>query len=275
MPKNLPKLGIIAGRGNLPKLIIKECEKRNRDFVVITIHGFAKAEDYKKYTHKVIRLGRVGEALKFFHDNGVKELVMTGGIKKPSLSSVKPDAVGAKMIAKLMKAKIFGDNNIFTTVIKFMESKGLKVIGVKDILKSIIAKKGVIGGVKIKDKEFKKDIKLGKDVLRATSKFDIGQSIAAQQNMIIGVECIGGTDELIERCGELKYKTGRKPVLIKFRKAGQSDRADLPTIGLQTVKNVKKAGFGGIAVEAGGVILLDKDKMIDYANKNKLFIVGI
>jgi len=273
--KNLPTLGIVAGRGHLPKLIINECKRQKRDFVVIVMHSFAKLEDYKKYKHEVIRIGQVGKALKFLRGHGVKEIVMTGGITKPSLASVKPDAVGAKLLARLLKTKIFGDNNVFKTVIAFMESQGLKVIGVKSILQSIIAKKGIIGSVKIKDKEFRQDIRLGQDVLRATSKFDIGQALVVQQRMIIGIECIGGTDELIVRCGELKYKVGRKPVLVKFRKAGQSDRADLPTIGLETVKNAVKAGFGGVAVEAGGVILLDKEQMIDYANKNKIFIVGI
>jgi DUF1009 family protein len=273
--KKLSTLGIVAGRGHLPKLIIDKCKRQKRDFVVIVMHSFAKLEDYKKYKHEVIRIGQVGKALKFLRGHGVKEIVMTGGITKPSLASVKPDSTGAKLLAKLMKTKIFGDNNVFKTVIGFMESQGLKVVGVKDILKGIIAKKGVIGGVKIRDKEFKQDIKLGQDVLRATSKFDIGQALVVQQRMVIGVECIGGTDELITRCGELKYKAGRKPVLIKFRKAGQSERADLPTIGLETIKNAVKSGFAGVAVEAGGVILLDKEQMIDYTNKHKLFIVGI
>jgi DUF1009 family protein len=273
--KKLPTLGIVAGRGHLPKLIIDECKRKNRDFVVIVMYSFAKLEDYKNFTHEVIRIGQVAKALKFLRSHGVKEMVMTGGITKPSLASVKPDATGAKLLAKLMKTKIFGDNNVFKTVIAFMESQGMRVIGVKDVLKDIVAKKGEIGSVKVRDKEFRQDIKLGQDVLRATSKFDIGQALVVQQRMVIGIECIGGTDELITRCGKLKYKAGRKPVLVKFRKAGQSDRADLPTIGLETIKNAVKAGFGGIAVEAEGVLLLDKKQMIEYANKNKIFIVGI
>ena len=118
------------------------------------------------------------------------------------------------------------------------------------------------------------DIAHGQRIARALGALDIGQAVVVQQGLVLGVEAIEGTDALIRRCAGLR-RDGPGGVLVKVEKPGQEQRADRPTIGPQTVTLAAEAGLSGIAVEAGATIVLDRDEVIDIADRAGLFVVGI
>jgi len=273
--KSFKKLGIIAGGGNLPLIIIEECKKNKIEPVCVLIDGFANIDDYKGINTKTVRMGFVGKTLKFFKENKVEEIVFAGGVKKPSLSSIRTDFKGLVLLKELLKNKLFGDNEVLDTVVKFLEKEGLSILKVDEVLLNNKIKKGYEKNMKGLDRKYSDDIQIGVDALKQMSSLDMGQSIVVQQGVVIGVECIEGTENLIKRCGKLKYKDGRLPVLVKMKKKEQTEKADIPVIGKDTIKQLKKAGFAGVAIEANNCLILNKEETLLLADKEGLFIVGV
>lgn len=267
-------LAIIAGNGDLPKLIIKDCEQKKKDFVVILVAGESNHEEYKKYNSHIIEIGFVSKALKILKENKVKDIVFAGGVKKPSFSAVKVDKKGAILLSKIVANKIFGDDNILTTITKFFAKEGFNIVGVDELINDIVVKKGVLTRTKPKKSDLE-NIEIGQNSLKTMSNLDIGQAIAIQQKQIIAIEAIEGTDELIKRCKKLAFTKGLKAILVKIKKENQNSKIDLPTIGVKTINNLIKSNFSGIAFKAGSTLVIDKKKVIDLADKNGLFVVSI
>ena len=134
---------------------------------------------------------------------------------------------------------------------------------------------GIAGNIEMPSNDYNDDINLGVRVLKQIGDLDIGQSIVIQNGVVMGIECIEGTQKLIERCGQLKYTTGRKPILVKIKKSKQTRKIDLPAIGEDTVTQVKQAGFAGIAIDSDNGLIINKEATIQSANRNKIFINGI
>ncbi|MDB2414777.1 UDP-2,3-diacylglucosamine diphosphatase LpxI [Rickettsiales bacterium] len=267
-------LGIIAGDGSLPDRLITGCMNLQRDVFVINIDTNKNPSDsLHKVPHITLGISSVGKAVKTLKERNIQEIIFAGSVKRPKLSSLRPDAGGIKLLTKISTAKLGGDNSLLSIVVKHFEDQGFKVVGVDDVLKDLLMPKGAIGNIE-PDEEMLNNIKFGKTAIKKIGELDIGQSIVVQQNIVLGVEAIEGTDALIKRCGGLQLE-GAKPVLVKMKKPTQDPRIDLPTIGLKTLRNCHEAGFAGIAVEAGGALVLDKEKMIEKANQMGLFIVGI
>ena len=124
----MKKLGIVIGNGILPLLVIKECKKRNIEPFCALVQDFANSDDYKEYNNITLPIGHVGEALDYFSKNEVKDIIFVGGVKKPSLKSLKVDEKGFTLLKKLLKEKIFGDNSTLEIVINFFEKEGFKII---------------------------------------------------------------------------------------------------------------------------------------------------
>jgi len=273
--ENIERIGIVAGNGNLPISVVAECEKRNINPFVVLLEDFARKEDYSASPNITISFGDVGKAISFFRRNGVKHIVFAGAVKKPDLKTIWPDLKGFFLLIKLLKCKIFGDDNILRTAIKFLEKEGFEIIPVDEILTNIKIQPGIAGKVQMPNQDYSIDINLGVKVLKQIGDLDIGQSVVVQNGIVIGIECIEGTQKLIERCGRLKYTTGRKPILVKIKKTKQTRKIDLPAIGGDTITQVKQAGFAGIAIDSDNGLIIDKDSTIKYADKNKIFINGI
>ena len=119
-----------------------------------------------------------------------------------------------------------------------------------------------------------KDIEIGKKILFAMSELDIGQGICVQEGQVLAVEAIEGTDKMLERVADLKC-VGKKPILIKMIKHHQDRDLDMPTIGINTIENLYKFGFAGCAVSVDGIIVLEREKVIQRANELGIFILGI
>lgn len=270
------KLGLIAGKGTLPKLIVSEIQKQGGQVFVVKLKDISDIEDYSTCVNETVYIGHAKKAFDFFKENGVKDIVFAGGMKKPSFASLTNlDSLSRELVGRMLKSKFLGDDKVLRTVVKFFEENGFSIVDVSDIIKYNMSSKGFLGSVNFPLKEYKDDIDLGKSILNRISSFDVGQSIVVQNGIVLGIEGLEGTDALLDRCGQLRYdQDSRNPVLIKIKKKTQTRKADLPTIGVQTIENLHKNNFSGLAIQAKSVIILDKEEVIKLADKYNIFIYG-
>jgi len=268
-----PKLGILAGAGELPSRVIAACRGAQRPFFVLAFEGSADPAAIEGAPHAWIRLGAAGEGLRILREQGVRELVMAGGVKRPSVLQLRPDWRTAKFFARI-GYRALGDDGLLKAVIHELEQvEGFHIVGLDSILGSTLAPAGPLGR-HLPDEQAQHDIARGFAIVRALGALDIGQAVVVQQGLVLGVEAIEGTDGLIQRCAGLK-REGLGGVLVKATKPGQERRADLPTIGPRTVAGAAAAGLRGIAVEAGSTILVDQSELVATADEAGLFIVGV
>ena len=256
----------------MPVEIIKHCNATGRALFVVGIEPFAQEEQLKEAPHSFARIGEAGKIIKAFKQNNVLEIVLAGGIKRPSFKEMIPDWEGMKIAAKLAVKKM-SDDSLFRAVMDEIESRGFKVVGIEEVVPEMMFAEGIYGKVKpsLEDMD---DIKRGITVAKALGAVDVGQAVVVQEGMVLAVEAIEGTDMMLSRAATVK-KEGKAPIMVKVLKPGQDLRVDLPAIGLQTIEQLKKYGMGGIAVEAGGILLIERDAVIQMANREGIFIVGV
>ncbi|MDA7705005.1 UDP-2,3-diacylglucosamine diphosphatase LpxI [Rickettsiales bacterium] len=265
---------IIAGKGDLPKMAIKKLQSEKKNFKLALIADQDYDDEIKNYPHQIFPFGHIGAFLQFTKEAKISKIVMVGAVKKPSLAALKFDKMGMILLSKILKQKLFGDDNLLSTIIDFFEKKGLKIIGIDEIIDDLLIEKGILGKIKA-DKNYLKDIEIGKNALQTTSDLDLGQSIIIQQKLIVAIEALEGTDELIKRSKKIQLEGGSKPILVKMKKKNQNKKVDLPAFGIKTVKNLVQNNFAGAALEAGSCLIINKKEVTEYANKNGIFILGV
>jgi UDP-2,3-diacylglucosamine hydrolase len=269
---NAPRLGIVAGGGGLPRRLVDACQATGREVFVLALEGAAEQATVAGVPHAWCRLGAAARGLALLRENNVTELVLAGGVRRPSLSMLRPDWRAAKLFARI-GYKALGDDGLLSAIVAEFEREGFGVIGADQLLTSGLAPEGALGSLH-PDEQALADIERGQRIARALGGLDIGQAVVVQQGLVLGVEAIEGTDALLRRCAELR-RQGPGGVLVKIEKPGQEQRADRPTIGPRTVALAAEAGLRGIAVEAEATIVLDRDQVVDAADRAGLFVVGI
>lgn len=270
----MDRFGLIAGSGNLPLMVVEHCKNKKIELFTVLIENFPNKNEYNGSNFIVAEFGQVGKIIKFFKKNKVKNIVFAGGVKKPSFSHIKFDFKGFMLLKNILKNKLLGDNTVLETIVAFLKKYDLEVIEIDSLLDNIKFKQG-LNTLTICNKEYFDDIKIGQDVLKKISEFDIGQSVVIQQKNIIGIECFEGTAALIKRCKDLKYDVGTKPILIKIKKSNQTRKIDLPSIGIDTIEQLHNSGFAGIAVDSSNCLVINITKVLDLAEKYSIFIYGI
>ena len=269
---DIKKIGMIAGSGNMPVEIIKHCKERGIEVFVIGLETFASEEQLKDTPHYFAKIAEAGKMIKAFKKNNIHHVVLAGGIKRPSFKELIPDWEGMKILARLAIKKM-SDDNLFRAVINEIENLGFKILGIEEVVPEMMFYEGVYGKVK-PTKEDMDDIERGFVVAKALGAVDVGQAVVVQEGMVLAVEAIEGTDMMLSRSASVK-KEGKAPIMVKVLKPKQDMRVDLPAIGLLTIEQLKKYGIGGIAVEAGGILLIEREAVIKMANDAGIFIIGI
>lgn len=267
-----PKIGIIAGGGPLPGKLVEACRKQGREVFVLALTGHADPDVVGSAPHAWVRMGKAGEGFRLLKENGCKEICMIGPVRRPSLADLRPDWRAARFFARV-GARALGDDGLLRAVIREIESEGFRVVGADSVLDDLLAPAGRLGALE-PDAQAQADIRRGVDVAHGIGVLDVGQSVVVQQGIVLGVEAVEGTDALLARCAGLG-RDGPGGVLVKLRKPQQEGRADLPTIGVETVEGAHRAGLRGIAVTAGGTIIVDRPAVIERADALGLFILGI
>ncbi len=261
---------IVAGTGILPGLIKESLPDAK-------VLGFV-SDKAEIETDITISLGEVGKLIAFARANGLNKLIFAGGLAKPDFSQIKADTEGTKLLAKIIAGKFLcfgkkgmGDDSILSKVMEFMESRGLEVVGVQDVVKDLVAPSGLIAGTE-PTPQMLEDIRLGMQAAHNLGKMDIGQAVVVEDGVVLATENVEGTADLIKRAGELKRSYGG--VLVKACKPQQDIRVDLPSIGENTILQITAAGLAGVAVETGKSLLLGKEAIISRANQCKVFVYG-
>lgn len=267
-----PKLGIIAGAGDLPVCLAQSCQERQLPYFVLALRGHADAGWLSQHPHAWVQLGSIGEVFSLLKKSDVREVVLAGAVRRPSFSDLELDWRGAKLLATL-SLKALGDDGLLRVVVAEFEKEGFRVIGAHDVLGSVMAPAGVLGDC-VPDEQAWRDIWRGIDVVRSLGKLDVGQGAVVQQGIVLAVEASEGTDAMLQRCVALK-KGGDGGVLVKLCKPSQDQRVDLPTLGPKTVQAAHIAGIRGIAFSSKTSILVDESLMVGTANSLGIFLVGL
>jgi DUF1009 family protein len=262
----------VAGGGELPALVIQACRESGRPFFVLALEGQADPAQIGDAPHFWCRIGAAAKGEKILRDNGTEEVVFVGKVRRPSLKELRPDWRALKVIVKAT-VRALGDDGLLRAVIREFEEGGARVVAPHEVVRDLLAAEGVYGKIQ-PDRQARIDIARGFAAAKAIGALDIGQAVVVQQGIVIGVEAIEGTDALIARAGSLQ-REGAGGVLVKVPKPRQERRIDLPTIGAETVEAAAKAGLRGIAVEAGGALIINRAKVAARADALGLFVVGM
>jgi hypothetical protein len=265
-------LGIFAGRGNLPKILIEQCKKEGRKFILFLLNSEDYLIDYSPFNPVFLSYGSVEEFLEILKNKNIQEMVFVGAVNKPNFSEIKVDKTGAILVAKILANKILGDDAVLRTVINFFEKRGVKILPINEILDCVISKKTVLSKIKPDENDLE-NIKIAEEAIKYFAKFDVGQSLVVSQKQIIAVEALEGTDNMIDRCKNLVCNYKENAILVKVKKPKQTKKADLPTIGIDTVENCYKAGIKGISVQAKSTLILEKEEVIKKIDQLQMFLV--
>lgn len=273
MQEQKRKIGIIAGGGQIPRMLIDACISKGFDYFVLPVIGNAE----QKYItadipHKWIRLGQAGTGFSEFKKHKVQDVIMIGTIKRPTFSDVVPDLKTTMFFAKIA-VKSLGDDGLLRAIASEIEAQGMQIRGVHEIMSDLLVKKGILTKIK-PDKKAIIDIKRGVEVATQLGKLDVGQACIIQQGLVLAVEGIEGTDALILRSKDY-HRKGDRGILVKLRKPNQDMRLDLPTIGLKTVENAIASGLRGIAIHTQNALFVDEKQAVELADKHGVFIIGI
>ena len=265
-------IGIIAGGGDLPARLVEACQAKGHPVFILALKGFARPEVVSRHPHAWIRLGEAGRGMALLRDHGIRDLVMIGPVRRPSLADLRPDLTTARFFARI-GLRALGDDGLLRAVIGLLEDEGFTVHGVHHFLEDVLAPLGQWGHIG-PDEQARSDIAHGVTLAQALGRLDVGQAVVVQQGWVLGVDAIEGTDALLARCATLA-RQGPGGVLVTMRKPQQEQRADLPTIGLHTVEAAHAAGLRGVAVQAGGTLVVDRAAVIQRADALGLFLLGV
>lgn len=265
-------LGILAGGGHLPRRLVELCQSSGRGAFVVAVEGNTEPTTVEGVDHLWIKLGQSKRVLDALREAGASELVLIGPVKRPTLADLRPDAYTLKALTKIAFNSL-GDDGLLGTVVRTLEAEGFTIRGVDELMGDLLAVAGPYG-CHLPDAQAEADIQRGIAVVRAMGAADVGQATVVQHGIVLGVEAVEGTDDLLRRCGALQ-RDGLGGVLVKVSKPGQERRADLPTIGVKTIEGAAAAGLRGIAIEAGGTLVVDADGVARAADRAGLFLVGI
>lgn len=267
-----PPLGVIAGGGALPLRVVQAASALGRPVHIVVLEGHGDPAAYAGLSHVTLRWGLAAQMLSWLKQHGVREVVLAGNVARPSLLSLRPDAASMKLLGRIGRAAFNGDDSILRAVMKVLGEEGFEVVGAQALLAGLLPEAALLAGP-MPDDVARADIARGLAVCHALGAVDVGQAVVVQQGLVLGVEAIEGTDALILRAGALQ-REGPAPILVKAPKPAQSTLTDLPTIGPQTIASARAAGLRGLAFQAGGTILLDRNTTIAAAEAAGIFLLA-
>ncbi len=267
---NRGPVGIIAGAGVLPSALATACQKSGRGAVIVVLKGFADPGAFSSFPSSLLSIGQGARMVRFFRAHQVRDIVLIGAVRRPSLFDVRPDWWTLSRLGGILLRGNLGDDGLLRAVRRVFEAEGFQICGVHDFLPDLLARSGALGA-HTPSSDAMQDIVRGFTVAGALGQVDVGQSVVVQQGVVLGVEAAEGTAALIERCATLK-RSGPGPVLVKSVKPNQDRALDLPTIGPDTVRAAVSAGFQGIAVQAGSTLMVDPGEMAHLADAGGLFV---
>ena len=260
-------LGLIFGETNFPLEILKKVKKKYIKYLIIDL---TKKKNFKKDKNSyAVSIGQFGKIIKIFKKNKCRKVLFAGKVKKPNFSKLRLDFKGIYYIPRIVRSSKLGDAAILREIIKILKQERIITLSSLTYNPELTLKKGTYSKIK-PNKDDNLDIKKAISTLGKLGKYTFSQGTVVRNNKVVVIEGKGGTERMLKIN---RTKTQRnKGVLVKFPKKKQDLRIDLPTVGLKTLVQCKAAGLKGIVLKAKQHVFLEKNKCINFANKNKMFL---
>ena len=281
---NITKLGLIAGNGRFPFLVLEEALKRDIPVVVAAIREETspEIEDFASQPQVSLHwlgLGQLGKLIRLFKKEDVRKVVMAGQVKHVQIFSRKgSDSLMPRVILPDLKmARLFmslprkNTQSLIGGVIQELEKEGMQFIDSTVLLQPLLAEAGVLTR-RQPDSSEAKDMEYGRPVAREIARLDLGQTIVVKDQAVVAVETMEGTDETIRRASRL-VKGGRLTV-IKVSRPDQDMRFDVPVVGLDTLQVLQECNVSALSLDAGTTLILDRESFIQEADRQKMTVVA-
>ncbi|MCW5723727.1 MAG: UDP-2,3-diacylglucosamine diphosphatase LpxI [Maricaulaceae bacterium] len=273
------RLGIIAGGGRLPALVAQAQNGGEEAPFVIRVKGFCD-EGFEGFDTATFDITEIGRVFKRLREAGCDAVCFAGVVKRPDFASLKNlDTATALLLPQLAAAGRKGDDALLRVILNRFEEEGFTIVGADEALRDAVPAPGVLGGIQPGEAGIA-DARKALVTARASGALDIGQGAVVCDGLVLAVEAQEGTDAMLRRVAELPEalrggERRRRGVLGKAPKPVQERRVDLPVIGAATVENAAAAGLAGIAVEAGGALVLDRARMLKLADAAGVFVIAL
>ena len=268
------RLGLIAGNGHFPFLVLDAARRLGHEVTIIAVQEEAShdleaaaAQEPRAAMHWV-SLGHLGRAIEILRDAGVTQAVMAGQVKHARIfSGIMPDRV---LFAVLLKLRSKNTDALISAVAEVMREHGIELLDSTAFLTPLLARPGVLTR-RAPTAEEDADLAFGYRMADQIAGLDIGQTIAVKSAAVVAVEAMEGTDAVIRRAGQL---AGPGVSIVKVAKPGQDMRFDVPVVGLATIAAMSEAGAAVLSVDAGRTLMLDGEAIVSAADQAGISILG-
>jgi DUF1009 family protein len=265
----LDAFGIIAGNGVYPKLLADSARQAGVRKIVAA--AFTGETDPALEQHvdliEWMRVGQLNRLLKFFRTQDVHHAIMAGQIAPKNLFDLQPDWKALLLLGKLKERNA---ESIFAAIADELAKIDIELLSATTFLEDSLTSSGLIAGAKLSRQE-EEDVDLGWKIAKEIARLNIGQTVIVKNGTIVAVEAFEGTNETIKRGGALARDGA---VMVKVAKPNQDMRFDVPVVGVETIRIAAEAKLRVIALEAGKTLLLDRDAIVDLANRSKISILA-
>jgi DUF1009 family protein len=276
----MERLGLIAGNGKFPFLVLDAARAQGYEVVVAAINEetFPEIESHGAVAVHWLSLGELSKLIETFQREGVRRAIMAGQVRhKQIFSSIRPDWRLAKLLLALTTRNT---DSLLGAIAKVLADEGITLENSTWLLEPLLVKPGVLTGREPTEQE-RKNIAYGRAVASQLAQHDIGQTVVIAESACVAVEAMEGTDATIERAGQIMRSFGgdastlsRALTVVKIAKPNQDMRFDVPVVGLKTIEVMQAAGASCLALDAGKCLLLDGQKVIDAANAARVVIIA-
>jgi DUF1009 family protein len=280
MPEGKGKLGLIAGNGRFPFLVLDAALAQGYEVIVAAIkeEAFPEIESHGAAAVHWLSLGELSRLIETFKREDVHRAVMAGQVKhKQIFSSIRPDWRLAKLLLSLGTRNT---DSLLGAVAKVLANEGIVLENSTSLLEPLLAKPGVLT-TRAPSEQEKKNVTSGRAVARHLAQYDIGQTVVVAETACVAVEAMEGTDAAIERAGQIMASLESDPstlsralTVVKIAKPNQDMRFDVPVIGVKTIEVMQSAGATCLALDAGKCLLLDGNAIIVAADAAGIAIVA-
>jgi DUF1009 family protein len=275
------RLGLIAGNGTFPFLVLDAARAQNYEVVIAAIKEETSPEIEQRGAAAVhwLSLGELSKLIETFRREGVRQAIMAGQVKhKQIFSSIRPDWRLAKLLLSLTTRNT---DSLIGAIAKVLADEGITLLNSTQLLEPLLARPGVLTRRGPTEQEIR-DIEYGRNVARRVAQYDIGQTVVVAEAACVAVEAMEGTDAAIERAGRIMASLkgdssstlSRQLTVVKVAKPNQDMRFDVPIVGLRTIEVMQAAGALCLAVDAGKCLMLDGDSIIHAADQVGIAIVS-
>jgi UDP-2,3-diacylglucosamine hydrolase len=274
------RIGLIAGNGTFPLLVLDAARAQGFDVIVAAIkeEAFPEIEQHGAAAVHWLSLGELSKLIETFQREGVSRAIMAGQVKhKQIFSSIRPDWKLAKLLLSLGTRNT---DSLLGAVAKVLAEEGITLENSTKFLEPLLAKAGVLTR-RVPTEQERKNIDYGRTVARHVAQYDIGQTVVVAESACVAFEAMEGTDAAIARAGEIMRSLsgeastlGRELTVVKIAKPNQDMRFDVPVVGVKTIEEMRLAGATCLALDAGKSLLLDRNAIIVAADSSGIAIVA-